>query len=132
MITLFSAFYTKRHAHLIPAVHYYIYYYRSTHYWCDCIERNDTYIARKHTDDIACQSDYGTAEDGGGHEVSVIVGAGYHACDVRHGQSDESHRTAKSRGNSCEQAGGEEQCIAYESDVHAKILGISLAKQQRI
>ena len=48
--------------------------YRGSDDGGDCIEGNDTRLARKHADDVAQQGNDSTAEHGGWHEPAMVIG----------------------------------------------------------
>ena len=62
----------------------------------------------------------------------MIVGAEYHAGYVRHGESDESHRTAPGCDDSGQDSGNEEQHVAHSPHIDSEIGCIIIAEHKDI
>ena len=93
----------------------------------DGIEGDDTTLAREETDEVADEGDDGTAEDSGWQKHTMVVSGEQQSGDMGHGEANESHRAAEGGGDSRQQTSDDEQPVAYPQDVHAEVLGITVA-----
>ena len=100
----------------------------SAHQWCDGIERDDARVTWEYGNDVAEHSYRSTSEDGGRHERLMVVGIENHACDVWHSQSNKTHRSTESGGDSSEQARHEQEVVAQHLRVDTEVTGVFLTQ----
>ena len=62
----------------------------------------------------------------------MVVGCEQQTGNMRYRQSDKSHWSTESRGDSRQDARNDEQPVAHPQDVHPEVLRITVAKHQGI
>ena len=101
---------------------------RNAHQGRDGVDRQGKALG----DEVADQQQGGAREHRPRHQDAVVGRGEEHACEVRHGQPDETHRAAEGRDGSCEQDRGEEDQRARALYVESHRSGVVLAQQQQV
>ena len=90
------------------------------------------YVIRQNTYKIANQAYHPARKNASGNNHAMISNAEDHPDHVRHGKSDERHRSAECRDHGGQQPGCDQQEIAHGLHAYAEIERIVLSKQYHI
>ena len=99
---------------------------RNAHQGRDGVDRQGEALG----DEVADQKQGRAREHRPRHQDAVVGRGEKHACEVRHGQPDETHRAAEGGDGAREQDRGEEDQRARALHVESHRAGVVLAQQQ--